>query len=404
MPRSSVPSTAQSRVGADTTSARETLEHVGEAPRKRPRDRKQQIIRAARDLFVEHGYPNVSMAMIADAVGVTAGALYRHVKIKAELLTLVFKDSFAWLAESRLSTSFSSAVEYAIEQFVDHPYLPDLWINEAKYLPTEEQVELRRQMRDYAEHFVILLDGQNPKLNEDQRVLISWAILSLMSSVGRRAIRVPPSSRVEIIQRAVDAIVTTDISNVDKQLTSHKRVLEPNSMRERLLQAAFTEFGRVGYHETSITSVGAAAGVSGPNLYGYFASKADLLRAVYERAYHALWLGLDTSLSRARDAEDALNRLIKNYVGLSQYWPHPLEEPTGDDALDEFALEAQREYVGEWIALLRTVRPRLTVHEARLRVQIGLLLLADLYRVPYLRRHPAIEMNAAALVRAVLFC
>ena len=45
------------------------------AVRRRPKDRKQQILVQARDLFLGLGYPNVSMAMIADRVGITAGAL-----------------------------------------------------------------------------------------------------------------------------------------------------------------------------------------------------------------------------------------------------------------------------------------------------------------------------------------
>ena len=47
------------------------------AVRRRPKDRKQQILAQARDLFLGLGYPNVSMAMIADRVGITAGGLYR---------------------------------------------------------------------------------------------------------------------------------------------------------------------------------------------------------------------------------------------------------------------------------------------------------------------------------------
>lgn len=374
-----------------------------QATRRRPRDRKQQIIRAARDLFVEHGYPNVSMTMIAEAVGVTAGALYRHVQTKAELLTLVFEDSFAWLDEPRSTTSFDPAVEHALTHFVDHPYLPDLWVSEAKYLESEDQVTLRRRMRAYAQHFVVLLASQSPELNETQRDLISWALLSLMSSIGRRVIHTPPTARIETIRRAVTAIVAADISNLDESLTYPERPIQPVSRRERLLRAAFDEFGRVGYHETSMAAIGSAAGVTGPNLYGYFASKTDVLRAVYHRAYHALWLGLDDSLARAQDADEALALLISSYVSLSRHWPRALEEPSGDAELDEFALEAQREYVGEWVALLRQVRPRLAVREARLRVQIGLLLLADLYRIPHVRNSAGIEANAAALVRAVLF-
>jgi AcrR family transcriptional regulator len=385
------------------SSDQKILPAAPQATRRRPRDRKQQIIRAARDLFVEHGYPNVSMTMIAEAVGVTAGALYRHVETKAELITSVFEDSFAWLDKPHSTASFDLAVEHAISYFVDHPYLPDLWVSEVKYLKSEEQVELRRRMRAYAQHFVVLLARQNPELSEAQRDLISWALISLLSSIGRRLIRKPPASRTEIIRGAVKAIVAVDISNLDEPLAYPERLIQPLSLRERLLRAAFDEFERVGYHETSMAAIGTAAGVTGPNLYSYFASKADVLRAVYDRATHALWLGLDESLARAQDADEALTMLINSYVRLSRHWPRALEEPSGEAELDEFALVAQREYIGEWVALLRRVRPSLAVPEARLRVQIGLLLLADLYQVPHVRESAGIEANAASLVRAVLF-
>jgi AcrR family transcriptional regulator len=64
------------------------------AVRRRPKDRKQQILVQARDLFLGLGYPNVSMAMIADRVGITAGALYRHYSTKADLLEAVVRDVF----------------------------------------------------------------------------------------------------------------------------------------------------------------------------------------------------------------------------------------------------------------------------------------------------------------------
>ena len=51
---------------------------------RRPRDRKQQILAAAGELFREHGYHNVSVAQVAAAVGITAPALYRHFKNKPD--------------------------------------------------------------------------------------------------------------------------------------------------------------------------------------------------------------------------------------------------------------------------------------------------------------------------------
>ena len=45
--------------------------------RRRPKDRKAQIARAAAEAFSEQGYHGVSMEAIAARVGVSAAALYR---------------------------------------------------------------------------------------------------------------------------------------------------------------------------------------------------------------------------------------------------------------------------------------------------------------------------------------
>lgn len=48
--------------------------------------RREEILDAALDIADEHGVDAVSMRTVADRVGVTPMALYRHVKDKAALL------------------------------------------------------------------------------------------------------------------------------------------------------------------------------------------------------------------------------------------------------------------------------------------------------------------------------
>lgn len=371
-------------------------------PRRRPRDRKQRIIRAARDLFVEFGYPNVSMGQIADTVGVTAGALYRHVVTKSELLSLVFEESFKWLDEPNSAQSLDDAIEPALDRMAANTYLRVLWVREARFLADQEQVQFRRKMRAYCNRFAKLLGEKRPGLDEAQRDLLAWSVQSLVSSVGLPLIHAQPSSRIPTVRRAINSVACVDLGAQEPQSVRQASALAPISRRELLLQAACVEFARVGYHEASMVAIGSLAGVSGPALYSYFASKADVLRAVYDRTLHALWLGLHDSLSKASDADEALTMLVDSYTQLSRQWPRGLGETSGVVELDAFALEAQREYVGEWVALLRLVRPELDVFHARLHVQIALALLSDLYGISHIRRAAGIERHAARLVRAVL--
>jgi len=52
------------------------------AIRRRPKDRKAQIAKASAEAFSAQGYHAVSMEDIADRVGITPTALYRHLPSK----------------------------------------------------------------------------------------------------------------------------------------------------------------------------------------------------------------------------------------------------------------------------------------------------------------------------------
>jgi AcrR family transcriptional regulator len=54
---------------------------------------RQLLVQAARQLLEEGGYAAASVQAIADRVGVSAGALYRHFPSKAELFVEVFRDA-----------------------------------------------------------------------------------------------------------------------------------------------------------------------------------------------------------------------------------------------------------------------------------------------------------------------
>jgi AcrR family transcriptional regulator len=67
-------------------------------PRQRARSQsvsveptRERILSAAAQLFAEHGFASASMPAIAARSGITAGAIYRHFKSKAELLLEVVK-------------------------------------------------------------------------------------------------------------------------------------------------------------------------------------------------------------------------------------------------------------------------------------------------------------------------
>lgn len=64
--------------------------------RKREQQR-QEILAAARELFLREGYASFSMRKLAKAVGCVPGTLYLYFRDKTELLAILVEDSFECL-------------------------------------------------------------------------------------------------------------------------------------------------------------------------------------------------------------------------------------------------------------------------------------------------------------------
>ena len=370
------------------------------AVRRRPKDRKQQILVQARELFLELGYPNVSMAMIADRVGITAGGLYRHFATKADLLEAVLRDAFRTLTPPAEGLALDELIDREIAAVAGRSNLADLWSREVRYLPEQVRRDIRAVMRETARAYLTPLKTIRPRLTLVQAEMIAWSIQSVLSCLGRDSVRLPPAGGQALVRGAVRALPTVPLA--DPAGPRPVAGLAPVSTRERLLIAARRQFAAVGYQEASMASIGAAADVTGQNLYFYFDSKAALLRAVLDRGTHALWLELDAALETAAGPAAALKSVVAGYVRLSRDWAGLQVDLIGDPALAEEFRGAQREYVAEWITLLRQVRPELALAEARALVQIALTTANDLPRIWHLAQQSSFNTWLTSIITAIL--
>jgi AcrR family transcriptional regulator len=97
--------------------------------------------------------------------------------------------------------------------------------------------------------------------------------------------------------------------------------------RETLIIAAAQEvFAELGYHETSIDEIAARVGISKGTMYSHFASKEDLLGAVFERELDSLIAQIE-EISRANAPVRARLEqvLLRGYTGAHGIHPRILE-------------------------------------------------------------------------------
>lgn len=70
---------------------------------KPPTSRRDEVLRAAAQLFAEQGFHSVGMRAIADAVGIRGSSLYHYFPSKIDLLHAIAVDSTRAFIESQLS-------------------------------------------------------------------------------------------------------------------------------------------------------------------------------------------------------------------------------------------------------------------------------------------------------------
>ena len=99
--------------------------------------------------------------------------------------------------------------------------------------------------------------------------------------------------------------------------TSHERVRNPDRSRAAILDAAEQLFAEHGYDATSLTQVGAAAGVSRGTPGYFFRSKAELYQAVLDRSFaevrEAVRAGRARALASNESAETILAGAVTDY-------------------------------------------------------------------------------------------
>ena len=99
--------------------------------------------------------------------------------------------------------------------------------------------------------------------------------------------------------------------------TNHERVRNPDRSRAAILDAAEQLFAEHGYDATSLTQVGAAAGVSRGTPGYFFRSKAELYQAVLDRSFaevrEAVRAGRARALASNESAETILAGAVSDY-------------------------------------------------------------------------------------------
>ncbi|MEB4209314.1 TetR/AcrR family transcriptional regulator [Mycobacterium sp. 94-17] len=370
--------------------------------KRRPKDRKSQIARAATDAFSELGYHAVSMENIAARVGISAAALYRHSQGKYDLFRHVFLALGQQLVDA---TAFADALpadgdpeeqlDALIDALIDTTILNrtagGMYRWEGRYLRGDDQRALAEQIKLINRRLQRPLMRLRPKLTSPQRWILSAATMSVVGSItdhrsrlGNAEIR---ATLTDIATAVLRAEVPTRRGRGSEQAQAAALTSAAGSY-ELLLHESMRLFNERGYRETGMEDIAVAVGIPVATIYQYFPGKAAILAVYYRRAADQLSGDLFSILAANADPEQALAQLIEAYVTRSfanpelacVYYTERHNLPDTDAVL---LYNIRRSTVESWATLAVAASPELTLGRARYAVHAAFALAMDIGRMFY---------------------
>lgn len=356
----------------------------------RPANRRELIIRAAAGLFATRGYENVTVTEIATAVSVGPSALYRHFPGKDEILVAVLQETLNGFSSVLSAEPGERLLPHLAEYALHHRQAGVLWQREARHLPTELRRPLRSEMIALYERLAAALPD-TPHRRKPASVLHATGALSVILSPSFHHYEIPHQTFHPLLAEIAARVVGADVGHPTASTESiAQRGMERTSRREVVLTAAVRLFARQTYASTGLDEIAAAVGLSTSSVYNYFPSKQDILIKCLQRGNGYLQVGLEKVFARAGSAEEALHEVVAFYAEFALQHPdvvtiliteaRSLPELDGADLL-----RSQRDFVGEWVSLLKQTKPELDPARAQVTARAAIVLLNDLARSGELR-------------------
>lgn len=133
------------------------------------------------------------MADIGEKAGITGSGIYRHFESKSKILAVLFESVIDdLLHDARVTVENTQDLGQALDKLVvaqvdfvvGKRMLAQVYYNEIRNLPEEDQVRLRRKQRMYIEEWIFLLRELNRDLDETAaRYIVHAAIGAIQSTL-----------------------------------------------------------------------------------------------------------------------------------------------------------------------------------------------------------------------------
>ncbi|MCV7413170.1 TetR family transcriptional regulator [Mycobacterium florentinum] len=394
-----------------------TTKALAQPVRRRPKDRKQQILEQAVGLFTERGFHSVKLEDIAEAAGVTARALYRHYDNKQALLAEAIRTGQDQYQIARRLTAgeaeptprpLSIELPDHIAAAVASRSLAVLWQREARYLNEGDRAEVRRRINTIVagmrDNVVLEVPGLSPQHAE----LRAWAVASTLTGLGRHNLTLPADELKDRLYQACMAAARTppvaELTPLDAARDDGDVLF---SRYETLLAGGARLFRAQGYPAVSTSEISKAAGIAGPGLYRSFSSKQAILDALIRRLDEWWSLECIRAVRTNSKAAQRLRGLVQGHVRISLDAPDLVavsitELPHASAEVRDGYLRNQADRETVWIEQITRLVPQTTAVEGRLLVAAAISFIEDVARTWHLTQFVGVADELTAIAMSIL--
>jgi AcrR family transcriptional regulator len=180
--------------------------------------RREQILRAAAQLFAERGSRAVGVDDVGAAVGVTGPAIYRHFASKdamlAEMLLRISERLLAGGSERVAAAGVDPArqlralIDFQLDFALDNPALITVQDRDLGTLADADAAQVRRLQRRYVEVWVTVLARLHPGADAAECRARAHAVFGLINSTPHSAGRLPRAAMAELLGAMAESAAT----------------------------------------------------------------------------------------------------------------------------------------------------------------------------------------------------
>jgi AcrR family transcriptional regulator len=219
--------------------------------------------------------------------------------------------------------------------------------------------------------------------------MLSAGLLSVIGSIVDHRVRLSADEIRALLAEAAAVVLEAELPNpqdVTTRPAARRTFASDAGVYEALLHASMVLFDEKGYPETSMAQIAAAVGIPVSGIYRYFSGKCEILSTALRRAADRVSRHLSAITGMLTEPRQVLTVLIEAYVATSFANPelafvYYTERVNSTPAHQELLRNVQRSTIDSRVRLLTSVRPELTVVQARFLVHAAMALVVDLGRM-----------------------